>query len=457
MLTNRANSPFREAAREAMAKLGEARWRMWTRKAHAPETIRKGERAARPSQIPHPTKTTTFFRGGRGSGKSASAIEWLCHRICTEVGTYGLVGPWLDLLITEFLEEGIYKIIPPAFRHWRGSINQVDFANGSRLRLFHAERKGKVRGPNLMGAVIEEPADMRFGMDAWTNTNLALRIQRPNGLPPQCYVTGTPARVELIEHVLEQVDNHPNDYHLATGSMYDNIHNLDPRRVALLKAMYEGSNLGDQELLGLMIEDVEGALMTTGQIRAHRQDVMTLGSSIKVMSIDPGFSSSPTADEVGIIIGQRIGTGMHAIAEVLEDCSTRGTPGKWATYLPDKCDEWGVDVIVYESNMTGQWLRETLDGAFKGRDRKPRMEPVSSKKSKWARAEPVAALAQKGRYRHVGTFGRLESELTSWVPDTGQRSPNRLDAWAQLGRFLLISNIAQGGLGKRPTKRVPRL
>jgi len=46
------------------------------------------------------------------------------------------------------------------------------------------------------------------------------------------------------------------------------------------------------------------------------------------------------------------------------------------------------------------------------------------------RAEPAAAVYEQGRVSHVrgAALEELEDELTTWVPDAGQRSPNRLDA-----------------------------
>jgi phage terminase large subunit-like protein len=48
------------------------------------------------------------------------------------------------------------------------------------------------------------------------------------------------------------------------------------------------------------------------------------------------------------------------------------------------------------------------------------------------RAEPVVALYEQGKIHHVGTFGELEDQLTGWAPDSGEPSPDRLDAlvWA---------------------------
>jgi len=421
---------------------GETRWQTWV------------NAVARPAQIPHPTKSTSLYIGGRATGKTRSGAEWISHRICTEPGSYALVVPTLDHGITECLEENVYKMIPAEYRVWRGSVNQVDFANGSRLKLYHAMQPGKVRGPNLMGKWIDEPAEMRFGMDAWTNAQLATRIARPNGGEPQTFVTGTPKRVELMQHLLKVAGDRPESYHLANGTMRENIANLSAEIVEELTSLYEGTNLGMQELDGIMVEDVEGALLTAQTLAQWRCDAPSVSPSLRVLSVDPGFSSRSTADEVGILIGQRIGNGLGSIGEVLDDCSTRGTPGSWAPLIAAKCDEWNIDVIVYESNMTGQWVKETMLESLAKCQRTPRMESVLSRSSKWARAEPVGALAEKGRYRMVGTHARLESELTSWIPDSGMRSPNRLDAWAQLGRYMLIKNTGGGSVGPKRTRRI---
>ncbi len=430
------------AAVELLRKVGETRWQAWSKI------------AARPAQLPHPTATTSMYIGGRGSGKTRSGAEWVAHRMFTEVGTYGLIVPTLEHGITECLEAHLYDIIPAAFRHWRGSVNMLETINGSRLKLYHAMQPGKVRGPNLMGKWVDEPAEMRFGMDAWINGQLATRIERPNGLPPQTFVTGTPKRVPLMLKLDELAKLR--NWHRTHGTMRDNIDNLSAEIIEELTAMYEGTNLGMQELDGIMVEDVEGALLNSAQIQKYRAEQPSVNATIVGMSIDPGFSSSPLADEVGVVVGHRIGSGHSAIVELIDDCSRRGTPGVWGEHVVDKCVEHGVDVLIYEGNMVGQWVRETLESAFRDRGvTMPRVESVHSRNSKWARAEPVAALAQKGRMRMVGVFARLESELTTWVPDSGMRSPNRLDAWAQLGRFFLIKSTGSGGVARKPKGRVP--
>jgi len=46
------------------------------------------------------------------------------------------------------------------------------------------------------------------------------------------------------------------------------------------------------------------------------------------------------------------------------------------------------------------------------------------------RAEPVAAMYEQGRIKHVGAFEKLEEQMTLWTPESSD-SPDRLDAMVQ--------------------------
>ena len=53
---------------------------------------------------------------------------------------------------------------------------------------------------------------------------------------------------------------------------------------------------------------------------------------------------------------------------------------------------------------------------------------VRATRGKFIRAEPVAALYEKGKVSHAGMFRDLEDELTGYNPLTSVKSPDRLDA-----------------------------
>jgi phage terminase large subunit-like protein len=72
---------------------------------------------------------------------------------------------------------------------------------------------------------------------------------------------------------------------------------------------------------------------------------------------------------------------------------------------------------------------------------------ITASRGKVVRAEPIAALHEKGKIRLVGRFIRLEEELCAMTTSgyVGQRSPNRADAfvWAITELFPSIIKLEQ--------------
>ena len=93
---------------------------------------------------------------------------------------------------------------------------------------------------------------------------------------------------------------------------------------------------------------------------------------------------------------------------------------------------WNADRLIAEKNMGGDMVESVLRGVEPGLS----MRLVHASRGKVARAEPVAALYEQGRVRHLGRFPALEDELCGLVAGGGYegpgRSPDRADAlvWA---------------------------
>jgi phage terminase large subunit-like protein len=83
---------------------------------------------------------------------------------------------------------------------------------------------------------------------------------------PRVVVTTTPRTTPLIRDLANRDDG---SVVLTRGSTFENEANLSPEAIAELKRRYEGTRLGRQELLGELIEDVEGALWTRDMLE-HR-------------------------------------------------------------------------------------------------------------------------------------------------------------------------------------------
>jgi len=184
-----------------------------------------------------------------------------------------------------------------------------------------------------------------------------------------------------------------------------------------------------QEIEAEDVNEAPGALWKRAWIEANRVTRFPELQRI-VVGVDPPGG----ATECGIIVA---GIGlcnckgkpaMHGF--IIEDGSTRAGEGPeiWSASVARVF--WGreADVVVAEINFGGDMVAHTLSVA----DSKINVKVVHASRGKAVRAEPVAALAEKGEVHHVGTFEELEDELAQWVPGLPGRSPNRLDAkvWA---------------------------
>ena len=93
---------------------------------------------------------------------------------------------------------------------------------------------------------------------------------------------------------------------------------------------------------------------------------------------------------------------------------------------------WQADRVIAEANNGGAMVRSVLHAA----DIALPVRLVHASRGKAARAEPVAALYEAGRVRHVGQLPQLEDELCGLMAGGGYegpgRSPDRADAlvWA---------------------------
>lgn len=184
---------------------------------------------------------------------------------------------------------------------------------------------------------------------------------------------------------------------------------------------------------------VDGAFWTMQQIAALRDPAhptederQILISTFRriVVAVDPSGCSGKDderSDEVGIVVA---GLGRDGIGRILEDRSGRYSPDGWGTEAIRLYDRWKADRIVAESNYGGAMVEHTIRTA---RPNAP-ITLVQASRGKTVRAEPIAALYEQGKCRHVGHFPELERQMCLFSASgyKGPRSPDRADAaiWA---------------------------
>jgi phage terminase large subunit-like protein len=383
---------------------------------------------ARPEQVPPPGDWTVWLiLTGRGWGKNRTGAEWV--RAEVESGRRGRLAlvartaaDLRDVMVEG--ESGILAISPPWFRpQWEASKRRLTWPNGAIATTYTAEEPDTLRGPQHDGAWCDEVASWRLAQEAWANLMLGLRL----GQDPRVVATTTPRPVKLIKELL--ADPHTV---VTRGRTYDNLENLAPTFHRAVVARYQGTRLGRQELDGQVLEDAQGALWKRDLIEDHRVAKVPALRRV-VVAVDPSGTAKSSSDECGIGVA---GLGEDGHGYVLDDRSAVMTPAEWGKLAVSLYLAHRADRIVAETNfgadMVELTIRTVRDAADQPIGANVPFKALTAARGKAARAEPVSALYEQGKVHHVGTFAELEDELCSWEPNSGMRSPNRLDwlVWA---------------------------
>lgn len=380
-----------------------------------------------------------LFMAGRGAGKTRSAAEWIrdkARRTDKEL-RFGLVARTAsdvrDVLVEG--ESGILSISPPSeMPVYQPSKRKLTWPNGHTALCFTADEPDQLRGPQFDYAWADELASWRqmqdaSGMTAWDNLRVATRL----GPTPQIMATTTPKRVAVMRTLLKESDE-SGRVAVTRGKTDDNRGNLSDAYIDAIYGIYGGTRMALQELLGEMLDDVEGALWTEELIEQFRANVISLGLPLKVVGVDPTVAERP-GDECGIIVcASTAEREMHKRqAWVIEDCSLRGSPETWAQRVVDTARKWGAPVVA-EVNQGGAMVRNAINAI----DPAIPVYEVHSKHGKQLRAEPIALAYEQGRVHHMGTLADLETQMTQWIPGEGS-SPDRIDALVHALTALMIT------------------
>jgi phage terminase large subunit-like protein len=209
----------------------------------------------------------------------------------------------------------------------------------------------------------------------------------------------------------------------------DNEENLAPEYLGLLQAMSGARR--KRFLDGEFAEDNPNALWTMETIDRNRVLDDNLPEFLRVVvAVDPSGSDdtdNESNDDIGIIVAA---LGTDSRVYLLEDLTLKAGPAAWGKVATGAYERHEADCIVVEKNFGGAMVKHVIQTA---RPKTPVRE-VTASRGKTVRAEPISALYEDGKIRHVGYFPELEDELCAFSTTgyTGGGSPNRADAlvWA---------------------------
>lgn len=191
----------------------------------------------------------------------------------------------------------------------------------------------------------------------------------------------------------------------------------------------------EQEIMAEDKDEDPRALWSHTLIEDTRQEPARILDRV-VVGVDPPGGVT----ECGIVVAA-LGADGHCY--IMADHSLQGSPGTWGAKVVAAYEQHQADRVVGETNYGGDMVEHTLRTVEGGAD--VSYKNVSASRGKAIRAEPVAALYERGRVHHTLPMPHLEDEMCGWVPGEGMPSPNRLDA--------LVWAVTELMLGK--TREVP--
>ncbi|WP_107498059.1 terminase family protein [Thalassobius sp. I31.1] len=386
---------------------------------------------------------TWLCLGGRGAGKTRAGAEWVRNEVegdkpldAGRSGRVALVGETFDQVrdVMIFGDSGIMACSPADRRpEWHAGKRQLIWPNGAMAQAFSAHEPENLRGPQFDAAWVDELAKWKKSQESWDMLQFALRL---GDMPRQC-VTTTPRNVPVLKSLMENPSTVMTHAPTEANRAY-----LADSFIEEIRARYAGTRLGRQELDGVLLQDAEGALWTQEMIEGARCESVPEFDRV-VVAVDPPVTGHAGSDDCGIIVAGVVtqGAPQDWRAWVLKDASvSASSPMEWAQAAISARDEFGAERLVAEVNQGGDMV-ETI---IRQIDPLVPYTGVRASRGKVARAEPVAALYEQGRVRHVRGLGRLEDQmcLMSARGYASPGSPDRVDALVWALQALMIDPAA---------------
>lgn len=408
--------------------------------------------------------------GGRGCGKTFTSAFFLGNLAATVPGLRGrIIAPTLSDAVNSVVNDpqsGILAHFPKATLKTHGPEGtRLVFPNTSTLWCVGTPTTKDVDRLRALTNI-----DVDLFEEAAANPNLAAAVEqadlsrRGNRLPKPIWIASTtPRPVEQIKEWKKESEDVLGEGEIIVlrhARLQDNPHT--PASYHRHAERLKGTRIYRQEILGEILEDVEGALWTQKDLDRSRKTMRWEDLVQIVVGVDPPSG----AGTCGImVVGKDKDGNIYVLADYsLEDVQ----PGEWARRVVQASEDFGGALIIAETNQGGRMVTEVLKAA---KSNLP-VTTVKASEGKKTRAEPIALLWEAEQ--QVGFLAEQEGALAAgvdlalfinqcieWVPGIGE-SPDRIDAMVWAGTYLLgdaikqwkvVGTILGGGRGKTSSGR----
>lgn len=417
-----------------------------------------------------------LFCAGRGVGKTHTGSQTIRKWATEKPGVYAVVAlahrELRDICLNG--ESGLIAAFPPdeikSIKTGLGDLS-ITLKNGSQIVGFTSGNPEALRGREFEACWIDEYGSYARSTAQDTLDMLLMCMRKSDH--PKVIITTTPRKVEHIVDLFKMSKKEDAEQKVViTHASTDQNPHLSAKAVGMLRSTFDGTRRGKQELDGLLLLDVEGALWTDKLLSYAIMDREEDLPLMRKVIVGYDYAGSDTGDPAGVVA---VGWDADKTIYVLDNRTTGGSPAERYGACCMCAYENKATEIWYEGNqgdaskfgLEQMWKTLVDQGSIPASYPAPRIVPSNIKGNKADRANPLVSLYERnahsveqgGRFfiRHLSPtssnrMAHLETELTSWEPDS-KLSPNGLDALVHAARQAMIQCGYEASAAKINKKR----
>jgi phage terminase large subunit-like protein len=387
--------------------------------------------------------------GGSRSGKTFVLVRAVVVRALKAAKSrHAIVRFRFNAVKNSIVFDTFPKVMELCFPQVKYDINKSDWfatlPNGSEIwfgGLDDKERTEKILGMEFATIYANECSQIPYGSIETAVSRLAQKVEQQaigqipeQMLRPRFYYDCNPPSKAHWTYRIFRERRHPDtklpladetDYASMQINPQDNAENLPTGYLDTLASL--GARNRKRFLDGEFADATPNALFRDEDIDKWRVLDGALPDMVRlVVAVDPsgaGDTDNADNDAIGIVVA---GLGTDGNGYLIEDLTVKAGPATWGRVATDAYDRHQADAIVGETNYGGAMVKHVIQTA------RPRtnFRQVTASRGKAVRAEPISALYETGKVRHVGYLRDLEDELAAFSTAgyTGEASPNRADA-----------------------------
>ena len=401
--------------------------------------------------------TYIMLFGGSRSGKTFLHVRNVVMRALKAPGSRHCILRFrFNHIKSSIVFDTFPKVMKIAFPNVEWKLDKVDwyvkFPNGSEIwfgGLDDKQRTEKILGNEYASIYLNECSQISWQSVGMVITRLAQQSaqniigREPCKLKTRMYFDCNPPNklhwtyllfVKKVDPETKEPLRDPENYVCFKMNPSDNVENLSDGYLETLQGL--SARLRKRFLDGDFADANPNAMFSDETIEKWRVIDGVIPELIRVViAVDPSGADDTHNEEndaIGIVAA---GLGIDGNVYILEDCTVKAGPAIWGRVATSAYDRLEADAIVAETNYGGAMVKHTIQVS---RPKTP-FQAVTASRGKHVRADPISALYEEGKVRHVGYFNELEEELSgfSTMGYLGDKSPNRADAliWAVTALF----------------------